>query len=134
MMENNSTTDDVAPDTTAAHNRKAESVNGHQIVDKESPMKRDKYGCIQPTPLQHQIADICCAIMRESLPTRQDKEVVTAIIISACTCEEFEGDRLTPIVQNVSHNCVLDIFGQLPPRASLQARRGNKEEPWNEEP
>ena len=95
-------------------------------------MERDEYGSIQPTQLQHQIADICCAIMRERLPTREDKEVVTAILVSACTGEEYEGDRLTPIVQDICHSCVLDIFGTLPPRGSLQARLGNKEEPWND--
>jgi len=94
-----------------------------QTVD----MQRDKFGTIQPTELQHRTAEAIAAIIREALPTRADKEIVVAILFSAATGEEREGDRLTPLLQDIAHNVCLDIFGSLPPQASLQARLDKRE-------
>ena len=93
---------------------------------------RDDHGTIYPTPLQDLVAEACAAIIRELLPSRADKEVVVAILYSAASHDpDCEDDRIAALVEKVAYSTVLDIYGTMPPRATLQARLGNKEEPWN---
>jgi hypothetical protein len=95
-------------------------------------MRPDDYGTIYPTPLQDLVAEACAAIMRELLPTRADKELVVAVLYCAASHDpDCEDDRMTALVEKVAYSTVLDIYGTMPPRATLQARLGNKEAPWD---
>lgn len=86
---------------------------------------------MEPTELQHRTAEGIAALMRETLPTRDDKEAVVAILLSAALrgedeiSEADEWRRWEALVRDMPHAVVLDCYGRMPGRPSLQARLGN---------
>ena len=57
------------------------------------------------------------------------------MLMSEAQTDEEDWDYWQGLIQDLSYggDVVLDMFGDLPPRAPLQSCLGNKYEPWTKE-